>query len=54
MRLSVDLKNVARVDMRVALRRGEAGVAQKLLDGTEIGPALQQVGGEAVAQACGG
>src|SRR5213080_1405821 len=35
-------------DMRIALRRGKAGVAEHLLDRTDVRPALQQVGGEGV------
>ena len=38
------------VDVDVDLGRGDALVAQHLLDGTQVGTALEQVGGEAVAQ----
>ena len=37
------------VDVDVDLGRGDALVAQHLLDGTQVGTALEQVGGEAVA-----
>ena len=53
MRLAVDLEDVAGVDVGVPLGRREAGVAQKLLNGAEIGPALQEVGREAVAHRVG-
>ena len=49
-RFSVDIKNMTGVDMSVALGRREAGVAQKLLNRTEIRATLQEVGGEAVPQ----
>ncbi len=39
-----------RCDMRVNLRRNEMGVAQKLLDAAQIGPGVEDVGGEAVAE----
>src|SRR5439155_2005481 len=37
----------------VALGRGQAGMAEELLDGTDVGPGLQQVGGERVAEGVG-
>ncbi len=37
-------------DVRVALGGGQAAVAQQLLDHTEVGPAIEQVRGEGVAQ----
>ena len=53
MRLLVDLEQVPGVDMCVALGRGEAGVAEQLLDGPKVGPPGQEVGGEDVAQGVG-
>src|SRR5439155_3198999 len=38
------------VHVGVELGGGDAGVAQHLLDGAQIGPAAQQVGGKGVAQ----
>ena len=38
------------VDVDVDLGRGDALVAQHLLDGTQVGAALKQMGGKAVAQ----
>src|SRR5215211_7063994 len=35
---------------RVHLRRGHAGVAEKLLDRAQVGAALEEVGGEGMAQ----
>ena len=40
-------------DMGVDLGRGDVGVAQHLLDGAQIRPAIQQMGGEGVAQHMG-
>ena len=41
------------VDVDVDLGRGDALVAQHLLDGAQVGTALEQVGGETVAQGVG-
>jgi hypothetical protein len=41
---------MACIDVRVALRCGEARVTQKFLNSTEIGTPLEQMGGEAVAK----
>src|SRR3954471_19641277 len=38
------------VDVAVQLRRGERAVPEQLLDGAEVGAALEQVRGECVAQ----
>src|SRR5687768_5625554 len=46
----VDVQYVTRVHMGVALGGREAGMAEQLLDGPEVGPALQQMGGKAVAE----
>ena len=51
MRLFVDLQNMARIYVRIALRRGQAGMAEELLDGPQVSPALEQMGGEAMSQA---
>ena len=43
MRLAVHADQLCRVHVGVALRRAEARVAEQLLDGAQIGAALQQV-----------
>ena len=47
---SVDLENLPGVDVSVALGGREARMAQKLLNGTKIRPAAEEVGREAMAQ----
>ena len=49
-RLEVDLAPAAVRDVRVALGRPQVGVPEHLLDGAEVGAALEQVGGERVAE----
>src|SRR5439155_20206590 len=44
--LAVGIEQPTPRDMRIALRRGKAGVAEHLLDRTDVRPALQRVGGE--------
>ena len=39
--------------MRVALGRGQACVSKELLDDPKVGPAAQEVGGEAVPEGVG-
>ena len=39
--------------MRVALGRGEAGMSQKLLNRTQIGASLEEMGRKAVAERMG-
>jgi hypothetical protein len=39
-----------RQDVRVDLGGGDVGMAQHLLDGTQISPALQQMTGKGMAQ----
>ncbi len=46
----VDIQQMARIDMSVLLGRREAGVAQKLLDRSQVCSPLQEMGGEAVAE----
>src|SRR6185503_18392777 len=41
--LAVDIQQLRRVDVRVALRGGELHVAEQLLDRAQIGAALEQV-----------
>src|SRR5665213_91801 len=53
MRAVVDLAQAACVDVAVDLRRRERAVAEQLLDRAEIGAALEQVGGEGVAETMG-
>ena len=48
--LPVHRPEVLPIHMSVDLRGGKVGVAQHLLHGAEIRPALQQVGGEAVPE----
>ena len=48
--LVVDGHQVIDVDVSIALRRAEAGVAEHLLDGAQIGALAEQVRGEAVAE----
>lgn len=50
---SVDLENLTGVDVGVSLRGGETRMAQKLLNGTEIGTSPQQVRRKAVAERMG-
>ena len=49
-RLLVDVEQLRRVDVGVALGGAQPGVAEQLLDGPEIGAALQQVRRERMAQ----
>ena len=46
----VDLAEPAELDPRVDLGGGDRGVTQHLLDHAEVGPAGEEVGGEAVAE----
>ena len=50
MAFAVDLEQLRRVDVRVALRRAEARVAEQLLNRAQVRAALQQVRRERVAQ----
>src|SRR5215207_5430435 len=47
---AVDGGEAGRVDVGVALRRRQRGVAQKLLDGPEIAAGAQKMGGEGMTQ----
>src|SRR5947208_10459800 len=49
-RLEVQLASPAIGYVRVQLRRREIGMAEHLLDGTQVGASLEQVGRERVAQ----
>src|SRR2546430_9379301 len=49
-RAVIGVHQTAEVDVRVALRRREARVAEELLDGPEIGPRAEQMRGEGVAE----
>jgi len=53
MRLEVHLAAPAIRDVRVALRRSEIRVPEHLLDGTEVGAALEQVRREGVSEQMG-
>ena len=48
MRLLVDLLQPLRCDVRVDLRGGEIGVAEKFLNAAQVGTGIEHVGGEAV------
>ena len=50
MRFPVDVQQPLRIDLRVDLRRRQAGVAQELLDRPEVAPASQEVRGERMAK----
>ena len=50
MRLPVDLQQLRRVDVGVALRRAQARVAEQLLNRAQVGAALQQVRRKRMAQ----
>ena len=43
MTLLIHREELRRVDVRISLRRGEARVAEQLLNRAQIGAALQQV-----------
>jgi len=53
MKLPVDFFEPCLIDVSVDLRRGDAGVAEKLLNLAEVGSAGEQVGGEAMAEGVG-
>ena len=42
-----------RIDMRIDLRRGDAGVSQEFLNFPQVGAAGEHVGGEAVTERVG-
>src|SRR5262249_14853216 len=48
--LVIDVHQAPQVDVGVALRGREARVAEQLLDGTQIGAATEQMGGESVQE----
>ncbi len=50
MRLVVHRAQPRHGDVGVELRGGQAGVAQQLLHDTQVGTALEQMGGRAVPQ----
>ena len=50
MSTEVELATTPIADVRIELRGRKIGVAQHLLDAPEIGPALEQVGGERVSE----
>src|SRR5205085_10860028 len=49
-RLVVNLGEAGEVDVRVALGRRETGVAEELLDGAQVGAAVQEMGRERMAE----
>src|SRR5206468_6814116 len=46
----MDGAEVVPIDVGVELRRGEVGVAEHFLHGAQVGPALEQMGGERMAE----
>ncbi len=50
MRLSVCRHQALVGDMGIDLRRGQRGVTQDLLDATQVGAALEQMGGHGVPE----
>jgi hypothetical protein len=46
---SVHVEQLRCIDVRVALRRAQAGVPKQFLDSTQIGAALKQVSGKGMA-----
>lgn len=53
MRRQIDLGQLRAVDMRVDLRGRNIGMAQNLLQHTQVGTAREHVGGKGVAQSVG-
>ena len=53
MRRQIDLGQLRAVDMRVDLRGRNIGMAQNLLQYTQVGTAREHVGGKGVAQGVG-
>lgn len=53
MRRQIDLGQLRAVDMRVDLRGRNIGMAQNLLQHTQVGTAREHVGGKGVAQGVG-
>lgn len=53
MRRQIDLGQLRAVDMRVDLRGRDIGMAQNLLQHTQVGTAREHVGGKGVAQGMG-
>ena len=50
MRLAVDIQQLRGVDVRIALRRRQLHVAEQLLDGAQVGTALEQMRRKGVPQ----
>src|SRR5205085_12089912 len=50
MPFAVDLQQALELEMRVLLRRAERAVTEQLLDGAQVGAALEKMGRERVAQ----
>ena len=53
MGVAVDVHQVRRIHRGIDLRRRQAGMAEQLLEGAEIGAAPEQMGREAVPQCMG-
>ena len=54
MGVPIHVQQVSRVDGRIDLRRGQAGVPQQFLEGTQVSATSKQVGRKAVAQSVRG
>src|SRR5215471_17055371 len=52
-RLVIGFHQAPEVDVRVALRRGEARVSEQLLDGTQVGARTEKMRRERVAESVG-
>ena len=50
MRLVVNCGQLIQVQMRITLRRRQAGVAEQFLDHSQISAAVKQMGGKAMTQ----
>ena len=48
--MAIDVEHVGRIDSRIDLRGGQAGVSEQLLKRPEVGPSREEMRCEAVAQ----
>jgi hypothetical protein len=53
MAFAVGIKKLAQVEMRILLGRGQALMAQELLDGSQVRAASEKMGSERMAQRMG-
>jgi len=54
MSLAVDLLQLLGGQVSVSLGGGEAAMTQQLLDGAQVRPSIEQMGGKGMAQGMGG